>query len=191
MCDISYTYSNRNGIKQDQIPEFLADLKYRDSKGKPALTIPKDRTLYAMWIGTNDLGNDGWVADQQTPGLPMTAYTNCVFDQLDRLYKTGARNFLIMNNAPLDYTPMYARPENGGLDTTQFWPGKSEYNSNITQISEKMREYTFITNEVFDNKVPNDLIIKKRYPHSHFTIYDVHTLVRTPTMINLRSVSIG
>lgn len=52
-------------VVDDELPSFMADLG--------AQTLYKDRTaentVYALWIGTNDLGNDAFLTDSQAPGV--------------------------------------------------------------------------------------------------------------------------
>jgi phospholipase/lecithinase/hemolysin len=135
-------------------------------------------TIYAIWIGTNDLGNRAFFTDSQPDGMSITAYTDCVFEQLDRLYEVGARRFVLMNIAPLYVSPQYARPENGGVESSQFWSDKAEFNANLTQTTEKMRQYSTLVNAVYGYRVPYELKVAGRYPRSSFAVFDTHSLVR-------------
>ncbi|KAI0126861.1 hypothetical protein BJ170DRAFT_630284 [Xylariales sp. AK1849] len=177
-CDSTFAPSKRNGIKQDQLPAFLADNAYvSNSTGKSALYNPSDETVYAVWIGTNDIGSEGFLTEVQPKGMPLTDYNDCVFEQLDRVYAVGARNFVLMNLAPLDLTPQYALPENGGVDSSRFWVNKTQYNANITQSSEKMRQYTTLANAVYRFQVPYEVKIAGRYPGSLLAVFDVYSLL--------------
>lgn len=178
LCNAVFSDQTRSGIQQDQMPSFLADNSYISNvTGEPALDNPSDSTYYAIWIGTNDLGHLGFLTEVQPKGLPLTNYTDCVFDQFDTLYAVGARHFVLLNVAPLDLTPLYALPENGGVSVSQFWPDKLQYDSNITRTSEKMREYSTLANAVFEYEIPFQVKIARRYPKSSFTLFDVHSLV--------------
>lgn len=109
-------------MKQDQIPTFLADNQYINSIGQRAQVYnPNSQTVYAIWIGTNDLGNGVFLTESQPKGMPITNYTDCVFEQLDRLYAIGARRFVVMSMAPLDLSPQYTLPENGGVTAPRYW----------------------------------------------------------------------
>lgn len=165
-------------MKQDQIPTFLADNQYVNSTGQRALYNPSPQTVYAIWIGTNDLGNGVFLTESQPKGLPITNYTDCVFEQLDRLYAIGARRFVIMNIAPLDLSPQYALPENGGVTAPRYWKDKIQYNSNLTQISEKMRQYCTLVNAIYEYQIPYELKVMNRFAKSQFALFDVHSLVR-------------
>jgi phospholipase/lecithinase/hemolysin len=165
-------------VKQNQIPSFLGDNVYvSNTTGEPALVNPPDETVYAIWIGTNDIGYGGFLTEVQPAGMPLTYLTDCVYAQLDRLYAIGARVFVLMNMAPLDLTPLYALPQNGGSVNAQYWTDKAAYDSNITRPSEKMRQYVTMVNAVYDYQTPYDVVVADRYPHSRFAVYDVHALV--------------
>lgn len=165
-------------MKQDQIPTFLADNQYVNSIGQRALYNPSPQTVYVIWIGTNDLGNGVFLTESQPKGMPITNYTDCVFEQLDRLYAIGARRFVVMNIAPLDLSPQYALPENGGVTAPRYWKDKIQYNSNLTQISEKMRQYSTLVNAIYEYQIPYELKVTNRYAKSEFVLFDVHSLVR-------------
>jgi hypothetical protein len=178
---------NRNGIEQDQLPAFLADNAYvSNTTGQPALRNPGDETVYAVWIGTNDLGSGGFLTEVQQPvGLAATAYLDCVFAQLDRLYAAGARRFVVLNLAPLELTPQYALPQNDGVDVPRFWTDKTTYDANITRSSEKMRQYSILANAVYQFRVPYEVKLARRYPGSWFALFDVHSLVSLPLTLSL------
>lgn len=179
VCDSTTVPSVRTGINQTQIPTFLEDHRWRSpTTGRPALRNPPKETVYAVWIGTNDLGNAGWLTESQLPrGRPLTYETDCVYSQIDTLYRTvGARNFVIMNLAPLDLLPQYALPENGGVEVSRFWADKLAYNANITQTSEKMRQYRTMVNAVYDLQTPHLVKLTNRYPNSAFAVFDVYSL---------------
>ncbi|KAL3430454.1 GDSL lipase/esterase [Aspergillus tetrazonus] len=178
VCDSVIANTKRSGIKQDQMSSFLTDNSYRDNRtGSRALINPPDETVYAIWIGTNDLGYGGFLTEVQPDGMPLTYFTDCVYEQLDRLHAVGARAFVLMNIAPLDLCPEYARPENGGDETGQFWSNKAGYDTNVTRSSEKMRQYFTMVNEVFEYRTPFELLLANRYPGSRFAVYDVHALM--------------
>jgi hypothetical protein len=172
--------SNRAGINQTQVPTFLDDHRWTSNVTHlPALHNPPSETVYAVWIGTNDLGNAGWLTETQQPaGLPLAYETDCVFAQLDTLYhEAGARSFVVMNLAPLDLLPQYALPENGGVEVSRFWADKMDYSGNLTQISEKMRQYRAMVNAVYDLQTPHLVKLTDRYPDSAFAVFDVYSLV--------------
>jgi hypothetical protein len=165
------------------VPTFFEDQRWVNNvTGEPALHIPPSETVYAVWIGTNDLGNAGYLTETQQPSsLPLTHKTDCVFSQLDELYDVaGARSFVIMNMVPLELSPQYGLPGQGGVEVPYFWWDKMSYNDNMTQISEKMRQYSTMVNAVYDLQVPYLVKLTERYPDSAFAVFDVHSLVSEP-----------
>ncbi|KAL1860513.1 hypothetical protein Daus18300_009145 [Diaporthe australafricana] len=173
VCDAYFSPAKRNGVKQDQIPYFLKDKAY---VGDGSLIIPDNETIYAIWIGTNDLGPSAFFTDNRL-SLILVDYIDCVYAQLDTLHEAGARNFVLLNLAPLNYAPMYALPENGGTINTTFWKEEGTYNSNVTQVSEKMRQYVALVNSIYNYRTTEEVQILDRYPSSSFTIFDVHSLL--------------
>lgn len=156
---------------------------YRDSKSYPGADVAvADRNVNsAIWIGTNDLGPSSFFTDNRLD-LTLLDYIDCVYEQLDALHEVGARNFVLLNLAPLNYAPMYALPENGGTLNTSFWKDEGAYNANVTQVSEKMRQYVALVNSIYNYRTSEEVQISDRYPDSSFTIFDVHSLVSTSTL---------
>lgn len=159
--DIVSSYSpSTNGsfpsVKEYAIPAYRDDV--RNESLYPNRKV--DNTVYALWIGTNDLGEEGFLGDEQKSGRTITDYVDCVWDVFDRLYETGGRNFVLFNTPPLQYAPMYAPRE-----------GKAER-------AHKMLEYTSYVNDIFDDGVPFNLVVKRRWPDASFSVFDVNSLMR-------------
>ncbi|PSR75229.1 GDSL lipase/esterase [Coniella lustricola] len=175
VCDAVFSPSVRSGVKQNQVPQFLADQAYG---GNASLVDAADETIYAIWIGTNDLGpgksHRKTVSDAASP---IVDYIHCIYEQLDVLYAAGARNFVLLNIAPLNFAPMYALAENGGVIDSHYWLNEDQYSTNVTLVSEKMREYVALVNQVYDYQSPFQILVSDRYPASTFTIYNVHDLL--------------
>lgn len=153
-----------------EVPAFEADLAF------PKLYPDRyaNNTMYAVWIGTNDLGYDGFLTDRNVAGTSLTTFIDCVFSIFDRVYKTGGRHFMIMNEVPLEKTPMYTSTGNGGTGDNQYWQNKTLYNTTETQY--KMLEYTHSVNRMFEQGAPFHLLVEKRWPQASFSIFDVHSL---------------
>lgn len=153
-----------------EIPAYKADLPFHDlyPDRRP------ENTVYALWIGTNDLGIDGFLSDSNVRGTSLSTFVDCVWQTFDNIYETGGRNFVLLNIAPLEYSPAYAQPEIGGVGDHQFWEDKSRYN--MTEYAYKMFEYSTSVNTLFDIGAEYHLVLKKRWPGATFTIFDVHSL---------------
>lgn len=180
-----------------EVPAFLADVAFvNESTGTN--TLYKNRspnnTVYAIWIGTNDIGIHCFFDASQIGSVSYTGqrnvntirnYTEAHFQVFDILYGTGGRKFVLMNVAALQLSPLYGIPPplGGGLGNNLYWTNKEE--SNITDVSFKMLEYTTLVNTIFDYQVPFELSVAKRYPGASISIFDVNALINdiynTPT----------
>lgn len=171
-----------------EVPAYIADSGYTYANGTKFLIEPQDETVYAIWIGTNDLGYQAFIEDEQVPGTDLTTYLDCVYDQLSRVYDNGGRYFVIMNVAPLNLGPEYGIPGLGGVGPNKYWPDKGDaVGGNLTEISGRMLEQVVTVNAVYDYRTPFEVEIAKRYSGASFAVYDVHGLVSSSTPISLHS----
>ncbi|ESZ99080.1 carbohydrate esterase family 16 protein [Sclerotinia borealis F-4128] len=160
-----------------EVDAFVADVKYINSSTKTNTLYTNrkpDNTVYSMWIGTNDLGQGAFLTDSSLNGTTIPDYVDCIFNRFDEIYQTGARYFVLMNNAPLQLSPLYGMPSAGGLNASRYWPNKP---SNTSEISGKMKEYTQLANSIFDYRVPFEIVVKKRYPGASIAIFDTNSLL--------------
>ena len=177
-------------VAQYEVPAYIADSNFRYPNGSKFMINPPDQTVYSIFIGTNDLGNYAFITDSNVAGTSIVNYTDCVFNQLQRVYNNGGRYFVLQNVAPLNLAPQYAAAGKGGLSATQYWPDKSNYSTNITEISYKMYEYVSLVNDVFAYQTPYLVEVAKRFPGAHFAVMDVNGLVRFPVPVRLRVLSL-
>ncbi|PNY26135.1 Acetyl esterase [Tolypocladium capitatum] len=133
-----------------------------------------DNTVYALWIGTNDLGLTGFLTDTQKKGTTISTFVDCIWETFDHIYKSGGRRFILLNQVPLEHAPLYADPSTG-LDNHKYLENKTAYN--VTEYTNKVREYTTSANTMFDYGVPFQLTIKTRWPGATVSIFDVHSLM--------------
>ncbi|TGJ87459.1 hypothetical protein E0Z10_g1290 [Xylaria hypoxylon] len=164
-------------VIDDEVPAFKADIKYASTQAHT--TFLHDRTpensVYSLWIGTNDLGNGGFLGDLQLPGKTISDYIDCVWSLFDEVYSTGGRRFVLFTQAPLERSPLYASIENGGSGNVNYWPNKTAYDT--TEYEEKILEYTTTVNTIYDYGVPFQLRIQKRWPGASFTILNAHQII--------------
>ncbi|EER36829.1 GDSL lipase/acylhydrolase [Histoplasma capsulatum H143] len=164
---------NFPSVDQYEIPTFLADANYRDPQtGQPVLTLTRSNTVYAIWIGTNDLGNGAFIDDAQVAGKTLLDYVECIFRSIERLYDYGARYFVLMNVPPLDLLPLYALPEMGGVETSTFWPDKP---ANSTEVSCRMKQTVVAVNEIIRLKMEGSM--RHRYKGASVALFDTHSLL--------------
>ncbi|KAK4660834.1 hypothetical protein QC762_122580 [Podospora pseudocomata] len=169
--DFAFIGRSFPSVLEDEIPSFTADVKFKSIF--PNRT--PENTVYALWIGTNDLGFDAFLSDSQAPGTTISDFVDCIWSVFDTIYKTGGRRFVLLNEAPLELSPLYAHPDNGGTGDSQFWNTKTNYN--VTQYGQKIKQYTTNVNTIFDYGVPFQVAIKSRWPKATFDLFDVHSLL--------------
>lgn len=105
-------------VAEYQIPAYEAD---EAAEG----TEECGRGLYAVFIGTNDLGVRALIEDEEVRGLGLAAYVDCVFAGLERLYARGARWFVVFGLIDLYEAPLYANASAHGVAASaQYWPHK-------------------------------------------------------------------
>lgn len=160
-----------------EVPAYQADASFINTTTHTNTLFTDrqpDNTVYSMWIGTNDLGNDALLTASTLHGETIADYVDCVFAAFDGIYATGARYFVLMNAAPLHLSPLYGLPDAGGLRASHFWPNKP---ANATEYSYKMKEFSTAVNSVFEYRVPFEVRLAKRYPGAHFAIFDTNALI--------------
>lgn len=159
-------------VLEYQVPAFQQDLAV---DGMFPDRQP-DNTVYAMWIGTNDLGWDAFLSDSMAPGAALSDIVDCMWKSFDGVYKAGGRHFVVLNMLPLEHAPVYALPELGGPEHSQYWPGKSEYN--VTQYNSKLHQYATSVNTMLEQGGLLEHTIKKRWPGASLTVFDVNALLK-------------
>ncbi|KAF7846386.1 hypothetical protein BT93_L4474 [Corymbia citriodora subsp. variegata] len=162
------------GIKEGEIPAYLNDTQYTEPDGIRFEPDPAEKTVYAFWIGVNDVGVGAFLTDSQAGNNTLVNYTDCVYDQMQRVYDNGGRYFVLFNLPPLQLAPLYALPDQGGVGPCRFWPDKPD---NLTAISYRMLEQVATVDSIFDYRTPYAVQIQKRYPGSHFAVFNVNGLM--------------
>jgi phospholipase/lecithinase/hemolysin len=173
------TFSNINAFFPDiagyEVPTYITESKYVRPNGTKFFTGKPDSTVYAIWIGTNDLGNNAFLTDSQVEGKTVADYMDCVYDQVGRLYENGARYFVLLNLAPLNLLPQYALPKNGGLSATQYFPEKE--GKNATEISGRMQESVAALNQVYKYRTPFEVDVEETWDDIKVANFDVNSLM--------------
>ncbi|KAI0451275.1 carbohydrate esterase family 16 protein [Xylaria acuta] len=160
-----------------EVPAFKADVEYACTNHNTTFLRNRtpENTVYALWIGTNDLGVNGFLLDQHRPGNTISDYDNCIWSAFDGIYSTGGRRFALFTQAPLQVSPLYTAIEHGGAGDVNYWPNKTAYDT--VQYEAKMLEYTTTVNTIYDYGVPSQLLIQKRWPDASFIIFDAHQVL--------------
>jgi hypothetical protein len=163
------------GVQEYEIPTFLAD-KATKISGQPFLTVSKNDTVFSIWIGTNDLGPQGFLTGKQVSPNTLVDYIDCVYSALDKMYAAGARKIVLMNLVPLNLAPLYALPGQGGVSWSTYWMDKPKANG--TAASLKMEDMVLKTNARFKNLTHEIMNERKRYPAARLALFDTWSLVR-------------
>ena len=166
-----------------EIPAFLADKAkgVNIATGGPLFdpALSEDNAVYTIFIGINDITIGAIFDDAQTPGVTLSDVVDCIYAQLIRIYDSGGRYFVLFNIAPLELTTLFANASEGGEMPSYFWPDKPK---NLTDVYERMHEYTTSLNTIFKYRTPVEMLLNKRYPGAKLALFDVNKLVSFTTM---------
>ncbi|KAK6341411.1 hypothetical protein TWF696_008487 [Orbilia brochopaga] len=159
--------NNFPDIKGYEIPQFKKEHKITRYLG--AGNLNPDKTVFGIWIGTNDLGNGALLTDEHLPGVSLPDYTDCVVEQLRTLYAYGARKFIVLNVVPLDRAPQYT--QNG---PNHYFPERDTFlNGNITATSQRMGLEVRSSNQIFKYQLP---ALADELNGAKLALLDVHAL---------------
>ena len=103
---------------------------------------------------------------------------------MDRVYASGARYFVLFNVTPLQLTALYANTSEGGETPSEYWPTKPD---NLTDISERMTEFTTTLNTVFEYKTPVEVLLNNRYPGAKVALFDVNQIVSRKSLVHAKA----
>lgn len=83
-------------LTEHQLPDYFNAT--RNGTIPPPSIIPHE-TMYAIWIGTNDVGANALLTQDVgvRRGVSIVEVRKCVVDVVRALYESGARYFVIMN----------------------------------------------------------------------------------------------
>lgn len=110
----------------DQVAQFNKYLAPRPA----GATWSSTNSLFAVWIGINDVGNSfGWtnITRVEFYGTLMDR----LFSQVEDLYSKGARSFLFLTVPPTNRAPLYI--QQGSKAAAQMGTDIAEYNKQLTQ----------------------------------------------------------
>ncbi|KAL5490557.1 hypothetical protein ACEPAI_5390 [Sanghuangporus weigelae] len=101
---------------------------------RPFPSVMETKTIYSLWIGTNDVGRSALLTGDQMPGVTLADVIECATSWVKVLYESGARNFLLQNMIPLETTVLYSRDSYPNL----FWTlerNATEWNIFMTELT--------------------------------------------------------
>ncbi|KIM54982.1 carbohydrate esterase family 16 protein [Scleroderma citrinum Foug A] len=163
-CSNNLTYHPFPPITEYQLPTYI---NAKQNGTIPASAILPNETVYAIWIGTNDVGVNALLTDGigVRSGVSIVEVRKCVVNVVETLYESGARNFVILNMIPLNLTPLYSRtsypnPNWSAVRNTTEW--------NIFMY-ELVRAGNAITDLMFQTVAP-------RLQGAHIASFDAYAL---------------
>ncbi|KAB5595461.1 Phospholipase A-2-activating protein [Ceratobasidium theobromae] len=89
-----------------------------------------DNSLFAVFIGINDVGNS-WSWNNVTQAGFHKTVLDRYFSQVDDLYNQGARSFLFINVPPLERAPLFV--EQGATTVKAVKAATSDFNKQLAQ----------------------------------------------------------
>ncbi|KZV76539.1 carbohydrate esterase family 16 protein [Peniophora sp. CONT] len=84
----------------DQVDQYLA----QPNVGSDNKIWTSDNALFSVWIGINDLGNSYYESGDRDAFNDVLL--DNYFELVEKLFDTGARNFLFLNVPPTDRSPL-------------------------------------------------------------------------------------
>ncbi|KDR79521.1 hypothetical protein GALMADRAFT_63124 [Galerina marginata CBS 339.88] len=157
-CSNNITYRPFPSLFESQLPAYF---KTTSEKG-PGFLNP-EQTIYTLWIGTNDVGVNALLTGSDKASL--VDVTTCMTNWVERLYDSGARNFLFQNMIPLETVPLYAP----GSYPNRYWNRER----NTTEWNVFMAELVLSGNALTKLMLQ---ALTPTLPGAHIGIFDSHSL---------------
>jgi len=128
-----------------------------------------NNTIFAFWLGTNDISNLNHTVYPQTAiNQTLDAMGDIFFTTIKGFYNTGARNFLIFNVQSIDETPgVYALPGVIFGVPTNFDADVHHFNEYIQKLSKD-----FTTKYPDTNIIIYNIMEEIRYIQEHYDDYE-------------------
>ncbi|KAL4063415.1 carbohydrate esterase family 16 protein [Scleroderma yunnanense] len=163
-CSNKLTYRAFPPLTEYQLPGYF---NATHNGTIPASSILPNETMYAIWIGTNDVGVNALLTDGGgvRSGVSIVEVRRCVVHAVEKLYDSGARNFVIMSMIPLNLTPLYASVSY----PNHFWSTVR----NTTEWSVFMNELVRAGNAITDLMLQ---IVAPRLEGAHIATFDAYAL---------------
>jgi hypothetical protein len=158
-----------------EIPAFMSHKSFVCLENNTAfMNIPANKTVYSMWIGTNNLGNGAFLTGSKVPGKNVIDYINCIYETFDNLYGTSGKYFVLMNLLRLNLAPQYVLPSADGVKRNNYFQGEP---ANRKELSYRMMEQVVLVDDDSRYRAPFEMKITNQYPAANFAVFDVWRLV--------------
>jgi phospholipase/lecithinase/hemolysin len=135
----------------DQVTEFTTYLSPPPSFAE----WQASNTLFGIWMGVNDVGND-WYNSSWTTLAPEII--SVYISQVQILYDAGGRDFLFLTVPPIQYTPLVIAE--GSADQADVGAAVVFYNQLLVAAVQQWAEETAgVTTYIFDTTTPFETVI--------------------------------
>lgn len=141
-----------------------------------------DDTLFAVFIGINDVGNSYAAKNASLQPIIFEEYAGLV----DQLYTSGARNFLFLNVPPVNRSPLTVAA--GASSQALEAEAIAEWNArvyllskNLTHAHRDVTSFVFDTNSLFNRVLDYPCVSPITCPYQNTTDYCVAYENGTPT----------
>ncbi|KAF4566047.1 hypothetical protein EYR36_011461 [Pleurotus pulmonarius] len=156
-CSNNITFRPFPSVFESQLPLYFEEKANGTTRLDPA------RTVYTLWIGTNDVGVNSLISGGNRASIVDT--TTCAVNWVNTLYASGARNFIFQNMIPLQLVPLYAADS----WPNRFWTAPR----NTTEWSVFMTELA-LSGNALAKLMLKDVASKLR--GAHIALFDSHSL---------------
>ncbi|KAI2464652.1 carbohydrate esterase family 16 protein [Annulohypoxylon bovei var. microspora] len=103
-------------VKQQVQDEFIPGYTGASPKAPSAPEWTGTDSVFAFWIGINDIGNS-YGSGANSSSLLYTKIFDVYSGLVDQLYSSGARNFVFINVPPVDRSPLTVGQGQSSVDT--------------------------------------------------------------------------
>jgi phospholipase/lecithinase/hemolysin len=120
-------------------------------------------SLFAFFIGINDIGNTYWTQNTTLHTQIFNVYTTL----LDELYTAGARNFLLLNVPPIERAPLTAEQGSDAMELEDTMI--TDWNERLADLADSIRtgyNGTFVAEFDYHSLMGDVLDDPKTYPET-------------------------
>ncbi|EME46056.1 carbohydrate esterase family 16 protein [Dothistroma septosporum NZE10] len=157
--------SVRQQVNDDYLPSYATHPETFDWRSKD--------TLFAIFIGINDVGNAyGWSNSTVVFDKVLTEYAGLV----DKLYQSGAKNFLFLEVPPVDRSPLTQAAGSSAQsiekEAIASWNDRvAHIAQNLSTTHQDATTFVFDTNALFTQVLNKPSSYKETSPYKNTTGY--------------------
>jgi phospholipase/lecithinase/hemolysin len=133
--------------------------QYLPIYGSHPATAPwkSDSSLFAFFIGINDVGNSWWLNNATLYDIIFSEYAGL----LEQIYATGARNYLFLSVPPVNLSPLITNQADNGYATEYEGRVIADWNSRLANLTAQFKaKHTGVTTFIHDTNALFTKVIK-------------------------------